>query len=85
MALIVYPLVSNSLYYQNMLILTFVLAIGAVGWNIMGGYAGYISLGNSAFIGLGAYTTAILSVHQQLSPFFGCLAGGLVSALVSRL
>jgi len=32
MALIVYPLVSNSLYYQNMLILTFVLAIGAVGW-----------------------------------------------------
>jgi len=83
MALITYPLVSNSLYYQNMLILTFVLAIGAVGWNIMGGYAGYISLGNSAFIGLGAYTTAILSVHQQLSPFFGCLAGGLVSAIAA--
>lgn len=84
-ALIAYPLVSDSLYYQNMLILTFVLAIGAVGWNIMGGYAGYISLGNSAFIGLGAYTTAILSVHQQVSPFVGCLVGGMVSAVAAAV
>ena len=60
-ALAAFPLVSNDLYYQTMLILTFLLAIGATGWNIMGGYAGYISLGNSAFIGLGAYTTGILA------------------------
>jgi len=37
----------------------------------MGGYAGYISLGNSLFIGLGAYTTGILAVRAHLSPFVG--------------
>jgi branched-chain amino acid transport system permease protein len=75
-----FPLLSGSAYYQNMLILTFLLAIGASGWNIMGGYAGYISLGSSAFIGLGAYTTGILAAKHGVSPFVGCFAGGLVCA-----
>ena len=65
-----------------MLILTFLLAIGATGWNIMGGFAGYISLGNSAFIGLGAYTTGILAAKDNLSPFLGCLAGGLALVIL---
>ncbi len=84
-ALAVFPLVSNDLYYQTMLILTFLLAIGATGWNIMGGYAGYISLGNSAFVGLGAYTTGILAARDNISPFLGCLAGGLVAALAAAI
>ena len=84
-ALIVFPLVSTNLYYQNLLILTFVLAIGASGWNIMGGYAGYISLGNSAFLGLGAYTTGILAAKHGLSPFIGCLIGGLVCAVAAAV
>jgi branched-chain amino acid transport system permease protein len=84
-ALAVFPLVSNDLYYQAMLILTFLLAIGATGWNIMGGYAGYISLGNSVFVGLGAYTTGILAAKQNVSPFLGCLAGGLVCALAAAV
>ena len=85
MALAVFPLVSNDLYYQVMLILTFLLAIGATGWNIMGGYAGYISLGNSLFVGLGAYTTGILAAKQNVPPFLGCLAGGLVCALAAAV
>ncbi len=84
-ALVVFPLLSDDLYYQSLLILTFLLAIGATGWNIMGGYAGYISLGNSAFVGLGAYTTGILAAKQNLSPFIGCLVGGLASALAAAL
>jgi ABC-type branched-subunit amino acid transport system ATPase component/ABC-type branched-subunit amino acid transport system permease subunit len=84
-ALALFPLVSNDLYYQAMLILTFLLAIGATGWNIMGGYAGYISLGNSAFIGLGAYATGILAAKDNVSPFLGCLAGGLVAALAAAV
>ena len=85
LVLIAVPMVSANLYYQNMLIMTFLLAIGASGWNIMGGYAGYISLGNSAFIGLGGYTTGILAAKWNLSPFIGCLAGGLVCALAAAL
>jgi branched-chain amino acid transport system ATP-binding protein/branched-chain amino acid transport system permease protein len=84
-ALAVFPLVSNDLYYQAMLILTFLLAIGATGWNIMGGYAGYISLGNSAFVGLGAYTTGILAAKDNVSPFLGCLAGGLLCAVAAAV
>jgi branched-chain amino acid transport system permease protein len=84
-ALAVFPLVSNDLYYQTMLILTFVLAIGATGWNIMGGYAGYISLGNSAFVGLGAYATGILAAKDNVSPFLGCLVGGLVCAVAAAV
>lgn len=84
-ALVAVPIVSDNLYYQNLLILTFLLAIGASGWNIMGGYAGYISLGNSAFIGLGAYTTAVLAARADVSPFLGCLAGGLVCAIAAAV
>jgi ABC-type branched-subunit amino acid transport system ATPase component/ABC-type branched-subunit amino acid transport system permease subunit len=84
-ALAIVPLVSSDLYFQNVLILTFLLAIGASGWNIMGGYAGYISLGNSAFIGLGAYTTGILAAKEHISPFAGCLAGGLVCAVAAAV
>ena len=47
----VYPVVSDDLYYQNMVILSMVFAIGAVGLNIITGYAGYISLGQGAFVG----------------------------------
>jgi branched-chain amino acid transport system permease protein len=84
-ALALFPVLDGSAYYQNMLVLTFLLAIGATGWNIMGGYAGYISLGSSAFVGLGAYTTGILAAKHGVTPWIGCLAGGLVSAIAAAL
>ena len=48
-----YPIFSDDLYYQNMIMLSMVFAIGAVGLNIITGYAGYVSLGQGAFLGLG--------------------------------
>lgn len=47
-------------YYFSFLFFVFVYAIMAQGWNLVAGYAGQISLGQHAFFGLGAYTTAIL-------------------------
>jgi branched-chain amino acid transport system ATP-binding protein/branched-chain amino acid transport system permease protein len=85
LALAVFPLVSNDLYYQTMLIMTFLIAIGATGWNIMGGYAGYVSLGNSAFVGLGAYTTGILAAKEGISPFVGCFAGGVTAGVLAGI
>ncbi|MGE5201623.1 MAG: branched-chain amino acid ABC transporter permease [Acidobacteriota bacterium] len=54
-----------------------VLAIAAVGLNLTLGYAGQISLAQAAFLGIGAYTTAILTTHGW--PFWSALllAGGL--------
>ncbi|MFC5500854.1 ATP-binding cassette domain-containing protein [Lysinimonas soli] len=83
--LALFPVFSNNLYLQNMLILTFLLAIGASGWDLMGGFAGYISVGNSMFIGLGAYTTGIIAQRWGISPFIACFAGGLVAAIVAAL
>ena len=78
-----YPVFSDDLYYQNMIILSLVFAIGAVGLNIITGYAGYVSLGQGAFLGLGAYTTAILSTKVGASPFVWVPAAGLMTGVVA--
>jgi ABC-type branched-subunit amino acid transport system ATPase component/ABC-type branched-subunit amino acid transport system permease subunit len=80
-----YPVLSNDLYYQNLIILALVFAIGAVGLNIITGYAGYVSLGQGAFLGLGAYTTGILSTDVGGSPFVWVPLAGLLAGVVAAL
>nr|MDQ2970088.1 branched-chain amino acid ABC transporter permease [Acidobacteriota bacterium] len=41
----------------------------ASAWNILGGFAGQVSIGYSAFLGIGAYTTALLSL-QGVDPYW---------------
>src|SRR5918912_76251 len=68
-ALVAYPLVRmDDVYGQSVLIFVFLLAIMASGWNIMAGFTGYVSLGQSAFLGIGAYTVGLLSLRLGLSP-----------------
>jgi branched-chain amino acid transport system permease protein len=52
----------------------------AMSWNIMGGYAGYISFGQVAFFGIGAYTTAVLMQKGPGWGFFATLPVGAVLA-----
>jgi branched-chain amino acid transport system ATP-binding protein/branched-chain amino acid transport system permease protein len=86
LALAAYPLVSDDLYYQNMIILSLVFAIGAVGLNIISGYGGYISLGQGAFLGLGAYTLAILSTRVEgVSVWVWVPLAGVVAGLFAAL
>ena len=60
------------------------LALMALGWNFIGGYAGYAAFGNVAFFGIGAYTTGLLMISRWHVPFFPALAcGALLSALVA--
>ena len=81
--LVAIPPLTGNIWIQNLLILTFLLAIMASGWNIMGGYAGYISLGHSAFIGVGAYTAGILAVRWEVSPFLVAPLGGVTAAMLA--
>ena len=83
--LLAYPLISDDLYYQNMIILSLLLAIGAVGLNVIMGFGGYISLGQSAFIGLGAYTVGIATTKIGGDPFVWVPVAGIVAALFAAL
>jgi branched-chain amino acid transport system permease protein len=56
------------------------LAVLAQGWNIIGGYTGYASFGNSVFYGLGSYGVGIAMVQWEL-PFAAGLALGVVLAV----
>jgi branched-chain amino acid transport system permease protein len=59
---------------------TLLMATLAQGWNIIGGYAGYASFGNSVFYGLGSYGTAVAMVQWNV-PFGVGLALGAVVAV----
>lgn len=63
---------------------TLLLAVLAQGWNIIGGYAGYPSFGNSVFYGLGAYGVGIAMAQWHLSFAFG-MGLGVVLAVVFAL
>ncbi|MBA2894707.1 branched-chain amino acid ABC transporter permease [Nonomuraea soli] len=79
----------------------FVLAIGAIGLNIVSGYAGQISLGHAFFVAIGAYTAAALSgpvdgrnlgfglteiwIWLPAAGLLAALAGVLVAPLAVRL
>ena len=59
----------------------FIFAIAGVGMMLLAGYTGLISLGNAAFLGIGAYTEAILLAHGV--PFLITLpAAGLFTGAV---
>ena len=69
--LLIFPFVASD-YLLYMANLVGVAIVGAVGLNILTGFAGQISLGHAAFVGIGAYTAAILSTRFGL-PFLLCL------------
>ena len=83
-AVLAYPLISDDTYYQNMIIISLVFAIGASGLNIITGFTGYVSLGQSAFIGLGGYTIGVLATKfDTVSPWLWVPVAGLVAAAVA--
>jgi len=70
---------SGSVYLMNLAVVTALFALPALGLSLLMGYTGQISLGHAAFVGLGAYGTAILVKHLGWSPWLTMpLAIGLV-------
>ena len=50
-------------YWLHMLLYVFLYVIMATSWNLIGGYAGYISLGHNVFFGIGAYLSGMFFVY----------------------
>jgi branched-chain amino acid transport system ATP-binding protein/branched-chain amino acid transport system permease protein len=98
LTILVFPAISDNRYYQTIIILSLLLAIMASSWNIISGFAGYVSLGQTVFLGIGAYTTAILSLRvfgagdfggDQANPFYfipiSAIVAGLFAAAVGPI
>jgi branched-chain amino acid transport system permease protein len=68
-------------YLLHLMILIFLYAYLGQSWNILGGYAGQLSLGHATFVGLGAYTSTLLFMHLGVTPWVGMFAGAILAAL----
>ena len=62
-----------------------VFACLALGWNLIGGFGGQVSFGNVMFFGLGAYTPTLLLINFNISPWFGMLAGMVLSCVAALI
>jgi branched-chain amino acid transport system permease protein len=81
--LLVVPALSGSAFIIHIFVTICVFAGLSTAWNIVGGYAGQLSLGHTIFYGIGAYTAALMIQHWGLSPWIGMWGGALVSAAVA--
>jgi branched-chain amino acid transport system permease protein len=77
------PLLVKSAFTLDIFIRILLFAFIGTAWNLMGGYAKQLSLGHVAYFGLGAYTSTLLQIDFDISPWIGMLAGGVVAALAS--
>ena len=87
--LLAYPwLVAGSdsaAFLQDMGALVLLAAVSASAWNIVGGYAGQISVGHAMFFGAGAYMPLLVYQQWQMPPMVGVPLGIAVSLVVALI
>lgn len=72
-------------YHLHFLLYTFMYIAMASGWNIIGGYAGYASLGHNVFFAIGGYFSGALFVYFGISPFLSAPIAGLAAMVVGLI
>jgi branched-chain amino acid transport system permease protein len=82
-AFLLYPLILPNDFFGRMGVEVLLAAIGASAWNILGGYAGQISVGHAVFFGIGAYAPLLVFTKVGLPPVAGLPVGIALSAAVS--
>ena len=80
-AVLVFPLAVTSNYWLNLVNLSISFSIACLGLNIVLGYAGQLSLAQAAFLGVGAYTSALLTTRLGW-PVWPCM---LIAFIVAGL
>ena len=81
--LLIIPLTAGSPFVYHLFILICSYAALASAWNIVGGFAGQLSLGHAVFYGVGAYTTTLLMINLGISPWIGMFVGAILSSAVA--
>jgi branched-chain amino acid transport system permease protein len=84
---VAFPLIFTPAWIVNIGVLTLMYAALSTAWNLFSGYTGYVSLGQVAFFGLGAYTLGITFEHFGIgsgyNPFYALPLVGAGVALAS--
>src|SRR3954452_11840302 len=83
LAFILYPFVFSNAFYLDIGVGLLLAAISATAWNIVGGYAGQVSVGHCMFFGAGAYLPLLFYHQWQLPPLVGVPAGVVVSLVLA--
>src|SRR4030065_1739528 len=79
------PLIWSDTHFHHLMVLAGIYAILALGLSLFVGLACAISWGHSAFFGIGAYTTAILTTRYGFPPFLAFWISPFVAALAAYL
>jgi branched-chain amino acid transport system permease protein len=82
LALAVLPVFAGRNLIQDLIFLFYMLALAQC-WNLLAGYAGLISVGQQAFVGLGGYLLFALTLTAGLNPLLALPLAGLASALLA--
>jgi branched-chain amino acid transport system permease protein len=82
---IAYPLLFATPFQQRLGALILLYAIVASAWNIVGGYAGQVSVGHVVFFGCGAYASMAAYSHFALPPLVGIPAGIVLSVAIAAV
>jgi len=84
---VAFPYVFSAAWIVNIGVLTLMYAALATAWNLFSGYTGYITLGQAAFFGVGAYTLGITFQHVGIgsgyNPFYALPLIGACVAIAS--
>jgi len=80
LALMLLPIFAGRNLIQDLIFLFYILALAQC-WNLLAGYAGLISVGQQAFVGLGGYLLFALTLIAGLNPLLAIPLAGLASAL----
>ncbi|MBR0667427.1 branched-chain amino acid ABC transporter permease [Roseomonas hellenica] len=85
LALLVWPLLVENVFYQRVGALVMLAALSASAWNLVGGYAGQISIGHVLFFGCGAYASLLGFTWFEWPPIMGAPFGIALSLLLAVL
>ncbi|MBW2192463.1 MAG: branched-chain amino acid ABC transporter permease [Deltaproteobacteria bacterium] len=89
MVILLFPWVARKIsaisHYPDIMVFVGIYCLITIGLSLLMGYAGQISIGHAAFFGLGAYTSAILTVRYGMNPWTCMLIGVVVVSVVALL
>ncbi|MFZ0241083.1 MAG: branched-chain amino acid ABC transporter permease [Desulfobacterales bacterium] len=82
-AFLIFPLFPHSAFAMATMIQFFMFALYGMGWNTIGGYGGQVDLGKAQYVGIGAYTTAVMLIRWDIPFWFSMPIGVLFSIIWS--